>query len=221
MRVLLFSLSLEHPFISLLKVLYYWLFNFLFISSFGKYTGSENGLDFILLQIWYVSLNFPSCCCTVLFSILVGVKMPIKIVEEDYNDELYAHFFKALFQLREIWSSIMINHESKVDTMRSFCLMPCSVMDLHGTFFFSYARKVPGWRQCSSGKHQVRNLTPTSICVHTLIFFENGKKTTGLSCPPKSIILKHYFGIAGLPLLPEIPCKSVSCRVISGVESAL
>lgn len=56
-------------------------------------------------------------------------------MEEDYNDELYAHFFKALFQLREIWSSIMINHESKVDTMRSLCLMPCSVMDLHGTFF--------------------------------------------------------------------------------------
>lgn len=57
-------------------------------------------------------------------------------MEEDYNDELYAHFFKALFQLREIWSSIMINHESRVDTMRSLCLMPCSVMDLHGTFFF-------------------------------------------------------------------------------------
>lgn len=87
--------------------------------------------------------------------------------------------------------------------------------------FFSYARKVLGWRQCSSGKHQVQNLTHTSICVHTLIFFENGKKNTGLSCPPKTIILKHYFGIAGLPLLPEIPCKSVSCRVISGVEIAL
>lgn len=61
--------------------------------------------------------------------------MPIKIMEEDYNDELYAHFFKALFQLREIRCSIMINHESKVDTMRSLCLTPCSVMDLHGTFF--------------------------------------------------------------------------------------
>lgn len=103
----------------------------------------------------------------------------------------------------------------------SFCLMPCSVMDLHGTFFFSYARKVPGWRQCSSVKHQVQNLTHTSICAHTLIFFDNGKKNTGLCCPCKTIILKHNFGVAGLPLIPEIPCKSVSCRVISGAEIAL
>lgn len=51
--------------------------------------------------------------------------------------------------------------------------------------------------------------------MHTLIFLKIKRKT------PKTIILKHYFGIAGLPLLPEIRCKSVSCRVISGAEIAL
>lgn len=56
--------------------------------------------------------------------------------------------------------------------------------------------------------------------MHTFIFFENGKKNTESCCPPKTIILKHYFGIAGFPLAPEIPCKSVSCRVISGAEIA-
>jgi hypothetical protein len=56
----------------------------------------------------------------------MGVKMPIKIKEEDYDDEgeFHTHPFKAFFQLMKTQSSIRIDYASRVDTVHLFCLCP-------------------------------------------------------------------------------------------------